>query len=141
MDTMTTSGARWWERTRPLPGVRPLRTALRTGHLLAFGALYGGHVYGVDAAALRPALLATIATGGTLMALEMYRTPAWPLQLRGLATFAKIALVAAVAAWWDARVWLLSAAVVVGGVASHMPGRLRYYSILHRRVVGGREAG
>ena len=33
---------------RPLPGVRTLRTTLRTLHVIAVAALYGGHVYGVD---------------------------------------------------------------------------------------------
>jgi len=130
-----------WETPRPLPGVRPLRTTLRTAHTLAFAALYGGHVYGIAAERLRPALVATVASGLALMALEMYRTPVWPVQLRGLAAFAKLALVAAVGLWWNARVALLSAAIVIGGVASHMPGRYRYYSVLHGRVVGATEAG
>ncbi len=128
-------------RTRPLRGVRPLRTTLRTAHLLAFGALYGGHIYGIAADRLLPALLATVATGLGLMALEMYRTPVWPAQVRGLATFAKVALVLAVAVWWEARVWLLSAVIVIGAIVSHMPGRDRYYSPLYRRVVGGNERG
>lgn len=130
-----------WEQPRALPGVRPLRTTLRTAHLLAFGALYGGHVYGVGAERLWPALLATVATGAAFMALEMYRTPLWPVQIRGLVTFVKVALVAAVALWWDLRLVFLTAAVVVGGVSSHMPGRYRYYSIVHRRVIGGQESG
>ena len=125
----------------PLPGVRTVRTTLRTAHLIAFGALYGGHVYGIAADRLYGALLATVASGGALMALEILRNPIWPLQIRGLATFVKIALVASVALAWDARVWLLTAAIVIGGVVSHMPSRYRYYSVVHRRVVGGQERG
>jgi hypothetical protein len=125
----------------PLPAVRTVRTSLRTAHLLAFGALYGGHVYGVPAASLHPSLLATVASGGMLMALEVYRTPLWLVQVRGLATLVKILLVVAVAVWWDAGVFLLTAAVVIGGVVSHMPGRYRYYSVIHGRVVGSQEAG
>ncbi len=131
----------WWEKKRPLPGARAMRISLRTAHLLAFGALYGGHVYGVAAAELRPALLATVATGAALMGLEMYRTPVWPLQVRGLATFLKLALVAAVGVYWSWRLWLLTAAAIIGGISSHMPGQLRYFSVLHGRVVGGQESG
>jgi hypothetical protein len=109
--------------------------------LLAFGALYGGHVYGVEAQRLWPALLATLGSGGALVALEMYRTPAWPLQVRGLAAFVKILLVVSVRLWWAQRLWFLTAAVVIGGVVSHMPGRYRYYSLVHGRVIGGRESG
>ena len=131
----------WWETKRPLPGARVMRISLRTAHLLAFATLYGGHVYGVAAAELRPALLATVATGVALMGLELYRTPVWPVQVRGLATFLKLALVAAVAVYWPWRLWFLTAAAIIGGISSHMPGQFRYFSVLHGRVVGGQEGG
>lgn len=129
------------QRPGPPPGVRALRTTLRTAHLLAFGALYGGHLYGVPAERLWPALLATVATGGAFMSLEIYRTPIWLVQLRGVATLVKIALVAAVAIFWNVRVWLLTAAIIIAGISSHMPGRYRYYSVLHGRVVGDQDSG
>ncbi len=137
----TSTGTERWQQPRPLPAARAMRTTLRTAHVAAFSILYGGHVYGVAAQSLRPALLATIVSGGALMALEAYRTPLWLVQVRGLATFAKIALVAAVAACWDFRVALLTAAVVVGTIVSHMPGRYRYYSVIHGRAVGAQESG
>jgi hypothetical protein len=124
-----------------LLGARVIRTTLRTAHLIAFGALYGGHVYGVAAESLRPALLATVASGGALMAFEIYSNALWLAQLRGLATLVKIALVATVALAWDTRIWLLTAAIAIGGVVSHMPSRYRYYSVIHGRVVGGQERG
>jgi hypothetical protein len=114
---------------------------LRTAHLLAFAALYGGHIYAADVESLRPALWATVASGGALVALEVSRTRLWLVQLRGVATFAKVALVVAVALCWDLRIELLTAAVVIGGVSSHMPGRYRYYSLIHRRVVGEQQSG
>ncbi len=138
---MAPPGARWWEQPRPVPAVRPLRTGLRTAHLLAFGALYGGHLYALPAERLWPALVATVASGGALMCLELWRLPMWVVQLRGVATLAKIGLVAMVAVCWPWRVWLLTTAIIIGGVSSHMPGRYRYYSLVHRRVVGGQESG
>lgn len=130
-----------WEEKRPLPGVRPLRTTLRTAHLIAFGTLYGGHIYGITPDRLLPALLATVGSGAALMGLEMYRMPLWIVQMRGVATLAKIALIVAVPALWSFRIPLLTAAIVIGGVASHMPGKYRYYSIVHGRVIGGEEPG
>ncbi len=121
--------------------VRALRTTLRTAHLLAFGALYGGHVYTIPAERLWPALLATVASGGALMGLEIYRTPIWLGQVRGVATLVKIGLVAAVAVYWNGRLWLLTAAVIIGGVVSHMPGRYRYYSLIYGRSIGEDERG
>ena len=124
-------------RKRPLPGARPVRTLLRTAHTLAFAALYGGHVFDVSPPRLHAALAATVASGAAFMAVEMYRTPVWPVQVRGIAAFVKIALVMMVAVWWEARVWLLSAAIAIGTVVSHMPGKYRYYSVVHRRVLAG----
>ncbi len=45
-------------------------------------------------------------------------------------------MVAAVAVFWEWRVVLLTAVVVIGAVTSHMPGRYRYYSLLHGRSIG-----
>jgi hypothetical protein len=126
---------------RPVPGARLLRTTLRTAHLIAAGALYGGHVYGVEAERLVPALLAVLATGGAFLGIEVYQAPVWLVQLRGVATVVKLVLTASVALFWDLRVLLLTLTVIIGGVSSHMPGRWRYHSVLHGRVVGPRESG
>jgi hypothetical protein len=118
-----------------------MRTLLRTAHLIAAGALYGGHVYGVEAERLVPALAAVLATGGAFLGLEVYQASIWLVQVRGVATMVKLALVAAVSLFWEIRVPLLTMAVIIGGVSSHMPGRWRYYSVLHGRVVGPQESG
>jgi len=126
---------------RAVPHVRLLRTTLRSLHLLTFGLLFGGHAYGVDPIRLISALIATLLSGGALMALELYRTPLWLLQIRGLMTQVKILLVILVGPLWEYRVWLLALAIVTGSIASHMPGRWRYHSILHGRVVNPPEMG
>jgi hypothetical protein len=126
---------------RPVPAVRLLRTTLRTLHLIAVAALYGGHVYGATPERLVPSLLATVGTGALFMALELYRAPIWLVQVRGVATVVKIALAASVALAWDLRVPILTGVVAIGAVTSHMPGRWRYHSVLHGREVGPREQG
>jgi hypothetical protein len=128
-------------KPRPVPGVRALRTTLRTLHLIAVAALYGGHVYGAEAERLAPALAATVATGALFVALEVYRSPVWLVQVRGIATGVKLALVACVALAWDLRVPILTLAVAIGAVTAHMPGRWRYHSVLHGRPVGPRDLG
>jgi hypothetical protein len=124
-----------------VPGIRGVRTTVRTLHVIAVAALYGGHVYGVEAERLGPALLATVATGLAFAGLEVARTPIWLVQVRGLATFAKIGLAACVLLLWDQRVPILSLVLAIGVVVSHMPGRWRYYSVLHGREVGSQEKG
>jgi hypothetical protein len=107
---------------RTVPQMRSLRTGLRTAHVVAFAALYGGHVYGVAAERLLPALIATIATGGAFLALEVWSAPVWLVQIRGVAALVKLALVASVAVLWDWRIFLLTL--------------VSYYSLLHWREVG-----
>jgi hypothetical protein len=88
-----------------------------------------------------PALVGSVATGLAFMGLEVLRTPVWLVQVRGAATLLKVVLVASVPLAWDARVPILTAVIVIGAVTSHMPGRLRYHSLLHGRIVGPRDRG
>ena len=118
-----------------------MRTGLRTAHLLAFGALYGGHVYAAGDERLVAAWAATATTGGALLLLDAVREPASLVQVRGLAAFVKIALAVAVLALGGRQVALLTLAAVIGAVSSHMPGAYRYYSPWHGRVIGSREKG
>lgn len=114
---------------------RLVRTSLRTAHLIAFGAYYGGHVFGVAPDRLLPALVAVVGTGSLFMAFEIWSAPVWLVQVRGVATYAKVLLVLAAGLCWEHRIALLTAVVVIGAVTSHMPGRYRYYSLRERRVV------
>ncbi len=125
----------------PMRGSRVIRTTLRTAHLLAIGALYGGHVFGQTADRLFPALIAALATGLVFMAFEVWRAPIWLVQLRGAATYLKLVLILCVSLYWEQRVAILTLVVIIGTVVSHMPARYRYYSLLHRRVVYGGESG
>lgn len=120
---------------------RALRTGLRTAHLLAFGALYGGQIFAVEAERLSTALAATIATGLLLLLADAVREPVALVQMRGLAAFAKLAIVVAVSAFWSLATPLLTAAAVIGAVSSHMPARYRYYSVFHGRVIGSQHKG
>jgi hypothetical protein len=128
-------------RSRPTRFSRPLRTTLRTLHLLAFGALYGGHVFGVEAERLLPALIAVVASGLAFTAFEVWRAPIWLVQVRGAATGAKLGLLLLVDPCWDYRVAILSLVAGIGVVVAHMPGHYRYYSFLHGCVMGGGEKG
>jgi len=125
----------------PVGAIRWWRTGLRTAHLIAFGALYGGHVYGIPSEELSPALAATIGTGAALMGLDIVRAPIWLVQVRGAATAVKIALVGLAGAFPSSAVPLLTLTIAIGAVSSHMPGRWRYHSLWHGRVVGPREKG
>ena len=123
------------ERTGRALAVRVLRTTLRTTHVLAVGAYYGGHVFSVPPERLAPAAVAAIATGVLFAIFEALSAPVWLVQLQGVATYVKLALIGSVSLFWDQRIWILSLVIVIGVVFSHAPARLRYYSVKHRRVM------
>ena len=120
-----------------MPGSRGIRTGLRTLHLLAFGAFYGGAVFGVADARLEPAFFAVLASGMAFMLFEVARAPIWLVQSRGLATYVKFALLIASEIFSEARVPILTCIAVIGAVISHMPSRYRYYSFMHGRTIEG----
>jgi hypothetical protein len=115
--------------------VRVLRTTLRTVHVLAVGAYYGGHVFSVAPERLAPAAVAVVATGVLFAIFEIWSAPVWLVQIQGVATYVKLALIGSVSLFWDQRIWILSLVMVIGVVVSHAPARLRYYSVKDRRVV------
>jgi hypothetical protein len=122
---------------RRLPGARAWNVTARTIHLAATGTLVGGHVFGVPAADLLPWLWVAAASGAALLAIEVYGSLDWLLQLGGLAVVVKLALLCVIPFAWGARVPLLFAVVAIAGVGSHMPGRFRHYSLLYRRSIRG----
>ena len=133
---------RWLEAdAKTIPGARWLRTGLRTLHLIAVGALYGGHLYAVDATRLQSALLSVLLTGGLLVCFEVWQARIWLVQVRGVATFFKLGLLACTGLALDLTVALLTLALVIGSISSHMPSRWRYHSVLHGRVAGPTEKG
>ena len=115
---------------RRIPRHRALGLALRTAHLMTFGALLGGHFFNVDSARLMPFLLATIASGVALLALELASTCAWLFMGKGLAVLLKLAVLLMVPLFWDYRVPLLLLVVAAASVGSHMPSRFRHRCFL-----------
>lgn len=128
---------------RRIPAHRGLGVALRTAHLVAFGVLLGGHVFAVEPSRLVPFLIATLASGALLMALELASTCSWVLQGKGAGVMLKLLLLALVPAFWEQRVAILVIVVVVAGVSSHMPSRFRHRWLLRFLAdsPSGRRAG
>ncbi len=119
-----------------MPGERAIRISLRTAHIATMAVLFGGHLFQVEPARLLIWLWLTIVTGAAFVAVELYGSCIWLIELRGALTMLKLVLVCVIPVFWTHRVWILLAVLVVGSVGSHMPGRLRYYSFLHKTSVG-----
>lgn len=123
------------EPPRNLPNARGISIIFRTLHIAAIGILLGGHYFATPAPRLLLWLYLSIGSGVALIGIEVYSSCKWLYQGKGVLVLVKILLVIAVAVFWEQRVWLLLAVLVIGSVGSHMPGRFRYYSLIHRRVI------
>ena len=123
------------ESPRRIPHERWFNIGFRTLHLIASSVLLGGHVFGVPAALLFRWLLLTAASGSGLIGLELFRSFRWLYLGQGSLVVLKVALTIAAGIWWEARVPLLLLVVAIGSVGSHMPARLRHYSLLDGRVL------
>lgn len=127
---------------RDFPFRRAVRTALRALHLLTTGVLLGGHVFGQPRDQLIGWLWGSIISGALLLATDLHASFAVLCQVRGLLMAPKLVLVALVYFFWEARVPLLIAALVIGAVGSHMPGSLRYHLLFLRgRVARDERSG
>ena len=120
---------------RRLPAGRWLNVAARTVHLAATGTLLGGHVFDAPIDRLWPLLAWAIVSGGALIALEVYPSGHWLHQGCALTLYAKLALLVTVPWWWEHRVPILLAVVVLASVGSHAPRWVRHYSVIYRRVM------
>ena len=109
---------------------------MRTAHIAATGVLLGGHAFDVTTPRLLTALYASLLTGLLLTAIEAYPHARWFYQLRGIMVSIKLILLCLIPLFWEQRLAILLVIVVVASVGSHMPARFRYYSVLHRRVLG-----
>jgi hypothetical protein len=109
---------------------------LRALHLTGVALLLGGHAYGAAEEALFPWLVVVVVTGAGLIVPEVL---AWGLYWfalgKGVSLLVKLGLLLTIAFFWEARVPILVAAVLLAAVTSHMPARLRHYSFLHGRTL------
>jgi hypothetical protein len=123
-------------RVRRVPWARPVSLGLRALHLAAIALLLGGHAFGAPAEALFPWLIVAAISGAGLAGCDL---AAWGLYWfvlgKGVSVLAKLALLLVIPFAWGARVPILAAVLLMAAVTSHMPARMRNYSLAHRRVL------
>lgn len=124
------------EQPRTFPYRRTIRTLLRTLHILTTGTLIGGHVFAQPVTVLEPWLWMSVLSGFLLLATDMHASMNVFFQVHGLVVLVKVALLMLVPVFWDHRVALLIAVLVVGSVSSHMPGRFRHKLLFPRKFTG-----
>jgi len=120
---------------RSFPGQRWVRISIRTWHLLSMGILLGGTAHGLPLADQPWGVWGTLLSGVVFVAVELHASCIWLLQLKGLAVAVKLLLLGAAVASSGSGLPYLVASLVIGGISSHMPGKYRYYSPFHGRVI------
>jgi hypothetical protein len=123
---------------RDFRGRRGLKIALRAVHVLCAALCLGAYAF--DAPGRVPWLLAALATGGLILALDVHESAAFFLQVRGVVVVAKTLALALLPACGDGKTWLLGAIVVVSVLSSHAPGSVRH-RVLFGRVRAARTHG
>ena len=120
---------------RNFPFRRTVCTTLRTAHILTSGILLGGYFFDQSTVALEPWLLATVISGILLLAADIHASAAVLFEVRGVAVLMKLVLLALVPVFWDARITLMVASLVIGSIVSHMPKRYRHKVLLFRSKI------
>ena len=111
------------------------KISLRTLHLLGVAGVGGGVLFGLDEQLWRNYWWLALASGILLMLMDVIPNPLWMVQVRGLVIFAKLVLLVFMVKYPDWAASLLIIIIVVSGVISHAPAKIRYYSLYHRRVI------
>ncbi|MEM5537414.1 hypothetical protein WNY58_13545 [Neptuniibacter pectenicola] len=123
-------------KKRSIPAKRWISIISRTVHLIGVSGLAGAYLYQQPVASWQWFLYLTVMSGFVMSALEVYSDGIWLLQLRGTAIGVKLLLLSTMIWWFDqpnAIIYFL--AIIISGVVSHAPGKLRYFSIWHGRVI------
>ncbi len=111
------------------------KISLRTLHLLALAGVGGGILFGLDKGLWLNYWWLAMATGVLMMLMDIVSNPVWLVQVRGLVIYVKLILLAFLGIYpaWDN--FLLAVIIIISAAISHAPGKLRYYSVYHRKVI------
>lgn len=124
------------EQKRHLPGKRWISIILRSLHLVGIAGLAGAYLFSQPFAVWHPFLVLGVGSGILMVAKELWVDGIWLLQLRGQLILFKIVLLLAGVFWIErADAWIYIMAILISGVISHAPGRVRYYSFFYRKTL------
>jgi len=114
---------------------RWFKISLRTLHLLAIAGVGGGILFSLEKDLWIHYWWLAILSGVLMMLMDIISNPVWLVQIRGLVIVAKLILLffLGINPAWDSI--LLVVIIIISGVISHAPGKLRYYSTYHRKVI------
>jgi hypothetical protein len=111
------------------------KISLRTLHLMSVAGVGGGILYGLERDLWINYWWLALVSGSLMMLIDIISNPVWLVQVRGLVIFLKLALLVFLGGDSSNDGLVLMVIIVISAVISHAPGKLRYYSIYHRKVI------
>ena len=111
------------------------KISLRTLHLLAVAGAGGGILFGLEKDLWINYWWLALVSGALMMVIDIVSNPVWVVQVRGLVIFLKLILLALLGQNPELDRILLIVIIIISGVISHAPGKLRYYSVIHRKTI------
>lgn len=111
------------------------KISLRTLHLLSLAGVGGGVLFGLERGLWFNYWWLAVVTGGLMMLMDMISNPVWIVQVRGVVIVIKLLLLVLMFSYPDWDKHLLIIVIIISAVISHAPGKLRYYSLYHRRII------
>ncbi|KLV05249.1 membrane protein [Photobacterium aquae] len=111
------------------------KTAVRAFHILGIAGSAGGIFYGVDKTLWLHWWIMAMVTGCLMVIFEIRQSRLWLIQLKGVLTFVKLAMIAsfALVPQWKPELFIF--VLLMSVVIAHGPAGLRHYSIWHRRRI------
>lgn len=130
------AGSLWFPQPpRNFNGQRWLRISLRTVHLISMVFLVGGVALGHSVTDPPVSLWGTVLSGVLFVGVDLAQSLVWLFQLKGLAVVVRALLLVGAAMAPRSALAMLELTIIIGGISSHMPGKYRYDSIWHGRVI------
>ena len=111
------------------------KISLRTLHILSVAGVGGGILFGLEQSLWIGYWWLALTSGVLMIAIDVIPNPVWVVQVRGLVILLKLVLLAFLGSGSSLDSVLLIIIIVMSAVISHAPGKLRYYSIYHRKVI------
>lgn len=119
---------------RYFPGQRWVSVSLRSLHLVGVAGM-GAGILGVGASsgAGHGYLILTLLTGVAMTVIYAWSDGRWLVQLCGQSVLVKLLLIALIPLWPVAAPALFIATILISGLISHAPARVRHFEPLRRR--------
>lgn len=125
-----------WDTLRKYSARRLLKVIVRSIHLIGIAGVFGAAM----AHTTEPVYFTlSLISGIVLLIMEAYSGWLWFIQIRGITLYIKLLILHLIHLYPESSIPCLITVIAISGFISHAPGYIRYFSILHGKVVHSNE--